>query len=181
VKINRLRDKCVERYTREYENSENEVHVKYLCYCKHKMDNTDRKNILRKDAVILGNIVDEGVKRILGMQVDTISKKVGKYTVYGTPDIIVDGKVIDIKFSAYPRKQAGTHDIMQMKLYLWLYDVDVGYLWYLIPKEFQEFEVSGAYSDEEVIRLIENHTSPRWDWECNSKYCELYPCKNVIK
>jgi len=161
----------------DYETRENEWHVKQLCYCRHKMMNQGVEEVMKKEPVIIGVAVDRLVKDVLG-GAEPIKREVGKYTVIGTPDLVIDDKVIDVKFAMFPKKKASDHDLMQVKMYLWLLDVDEGYLWYISPQGSAEYRVFPSYVDEDIIRIIENPKYPLWSWEC--KFCSLYPCEHRL-
>ncbi len=168
MRLNEFIDVYADRVTREYEMSETKFHCKQLCYCRRRVKLEDKSKVLRVPAVVIGILVDMGIEEILGRGKKVYRKKVGKYNVIGTPDI-VDGDVVETKFTAYAPKAPREHDVMQLKMYLWLINKDVGYLWYFSPQKYVEFEVGSEYTDIDVLGFIENPKYPMWLWEC--KHC----------
>jgi len=163
---------------RDYEVGGKVWHVRALCYCRFKVLNEPWEVVASKDAVMIGQLVHMGVEKVTGYKAEVYRKEVGEYVVYGTPDLY-DGELVEVKFTAYAPKEPRDHDVLQLKLYLWLLDEERGYLWYLSPWESKEFEIEASLTDEDVVRLIEYPLIPMWpEWEC--KRCSLYPCKYVL-
>ena len=158
------------KFKRVYENGGDKWHVKALCYCRYKVLNEPYEVVASKPAVAIGQLVHYAVERLSQYEAKTFEKSVGKYTVYGTPDLY-DGDVVEVKFTRFVPKEPRPHDVLQLRLYLWLLGLERGYLWYLSPDDWVEFEVKGSVSDEDVIELIENPKYPMWSWEC--KHCSL--------
>ena len=179
MRLSDFKELCKKKLKRkDYEVGENEWHIKQLCYCRYRMLNENTENILSKEPVIIGIALDRLAKDIIGVEDKVFSKEVDKYTVYGTPDLIFDDKVVDIKFSMFSRKVPNEHDVMQVRLYMWLLGLGKGELWYISPTGSSEFDIKPSYSDDSVIYLIENPKNPMWEFEC--RYCSLHPCKYVL-
>jgi len=171
MRLEDFKELYMRRTKRDYVNTENEFHVKYLCYCRHKMENQSYEEVASKDPVMIGQLVHAGVDYVTRYNSKRVFRKeVGKYVVFGTPDLY-DGEVVEVKFTGYAPKDVREHDALQLKLYLWLLDERKGYLWYFSPRETKEFEVEGGITDEDVVRLIEHPLMPMWSWEC--KYCSI--------
>jgi len=175
VDLSKFREMCYEEFKRDYYMDESTYHAKALCYCRHKMMNQSYDEVMKSDMVILGLLVDRGIGSVMRNSFKVYSKKVGKYTVKGTPDYFEDGNLVEYKFTMYTPKSPRPHDIMQVKMYMWLVGVDSAKIWYFSSKGIAEFDVEGAYNDDDVLRIIENPRNPMWNWEC--RYCSLYPCK----
>ena len=156
---------------RKYEIGENDWHAKALCFCRKKVLEQRFVDIAMKELVVLGILVHRGVSSVIGYEEKVFSKKVGKYTIYGTPDIVNGEDVIEVKFTSRLPSEPREFDVMQLKIYLWLLDKEKGYLWYFSPYGFAEYEVSGKFTDEDILNLIENPKTPLWSWEC--RYCNL--------
>jgi len=136
---------------------------------------------MRKPSVVVGHLVHMGIDVITEYESKVFRKEVGKYIVKGTPDLFDGESVVEIKFTGYaPSKKPREPDVLQLRLYLWLLDVDVGYLWYFSPIRITEFEVNDPATDEEVLELIENPRIPMWgEEEC--MHCVAFPCVHVLR
>lgn len=178
MRFDEFRKLYMKKMERDYEQRGNEWHAKMLCYCRHRVLNEPYEVVASKDTVMVGQLIHIGVEEIAEYVSRVYRKKAGGYVVYGTPDLIVDGELVEIKFTVYPPKEPREHDVMQLRIYMWLLDKDKGYLWYISPFGSREFEVEGKYDDDYVVWLIENPQYPMHRFEC--KYCSLYPCKYTI-
>lgn len=162
---------CKEKFKRTYEVGGKKWHVKALCYCRYKVLNEPYEVVASKPIVMIGQIVHYAVERLCQYEAKTYFKKILDYEVYGTPDLVLGNNVVEVKYTMYPPENPRPHDVLQLKLYLWLLDKEIGYLWYLSNNEFKEFEVINTLSDDDVVSLIEKPKYPFWEWEC--KYCSL--------
>ena len=175
MRVSEFKERCKEFFKRDYRHEGNEWHAKQLVYCRHKVLNQSYEEVSNKPSVLIGQLVHLAVDRVLMNSGRVYTKEVGKYKIIGTPDVVMDYPV-EVKFTSYaPKTKPREHDVMQLKIYMWLLDCDVGYIWYLSPGAWVDFEVRGKMSDEDIVRLIEEPKYPMWSWECN--HCSLYPCK----
>jgi len=174
MRLEEFKKMCVERMRREYTVGGRVWHAKSLCYCRKKVLEEPFENVAQKEPVLVGVLVHMGVDEVTGYEGKVYSKRVGDYIVKGTPDLIMDGELVEIKFTVYPPKEPREHDVLQLRIYMWMFDKDRGYLWYLSPFGFREFEVEGAITDDDIVDLIENPRIPFWDFEC--KYCSVSDC-----
>ena len=137
----------------------------------------------------IGNAVHEKIQDFLikiGWKVEVShTKSYESYTLWGRCDAINKDKtkLIEIKHSSFLPSQPKENDVLQVKIYLNLFDVEVGYLWYVSPDGFKEFVVEDRVEDEEIVNeeivnLIENSEKPMWDWEC--RYCSVKNCKKEV-
>ena len=176
MKLDEFKEFLKEYFKRsDYIHDGKRWHVKQLCFCRYKVLNEPYEAVASKERVLVGQLIHKAIDRIIGYQGESYVKKVGDYEVVGTPDLIIGDKLIEIKFTTKVPKEPRMHDSMQLRLYMWLLDKDVGYLWYISPDEWREFEIRGKMSDKEVIYHIENPRMPMWSWECRT--CSLYPCE----
>lgn len=170
---------CKHRYLRsDYVQKDNVWHAKQLCYCRHRVLNEKPEEVMSKASVLIGCMIHEVVSEIIGYPAETYRKKVGNYVVVGSPDLVFSDRVVEVKYATYPVKDAKSHDILQLKVYLWLMGMKYGYLWYITPFGWSEFKVESDLSEGDILDLIEKPKYPFWSWEC--KYCSMYPCKYVI-
>jgi len=171
MRLSEFRERYKEVMKREYRIGGNVWHAKALCYCRKRMLEEGYDEVADKDPVMIGQLVHIGVDEITGYESEVYMVKVKDYVIKGTPDLFKDGDLVEIKFTVYPPKEPREHDVLQLRIYMWMLGLDRGYLWYLSPFGSKEFEIKGALTDEEVIDLIENPQYPRWKWECT--YCSL--------
>ncbi|MET1101500.1 MAG: CRISPR-associated protein Cas4 [Pyrodictiaceae archaeon] len=85
----------------------------------------------------------------------------------GSPKFIVEIKTARHFHSTMPLE----HHILQLKIYLELFNVDKGILIYVTPEKIAEYSVvRGGIDIEKLLReTISNTVHPRYEWEC--KYC----------
>lgn len=172
MRLEEFRKLYMEKVRRkDYVQKENEWHAKMLCYCRKRVLEEPYEIIADKDPVMIGQLVHIGVDNVVEYESVVYKKEIEDYIIYGTPDLFMNGELVEIKFTVYPPKQPREHDMMQLKIYMWLLGVDYGYLWYLSPFGSKEFEVEGGYEDEDIVKLIEEPRYPMWPWEC--KNCSL--------
>lgn len=174
MRLSEFKQMVADLMKREYTIGGKQWHAKSLCYCRKKVLEQDYYDVMANDIVVLGTLVHLGVDAITRYEGNVFKKEVGGYIVKGTPDLMNGDDIIEVKFTAYLPKEAREHDILQLKIYLWLLDMDKGYLWYLTPFGFREFEVESTLTDEDILDLIEKPRIPFWDWEC--KYCKVVDC-----
>jgi len=174
MRLSEFKERYKETMKRNYTIGGNVWHAKALCYCRKRMLEEGYDDVADKDPVMIGQLVHIGVDEITGYESEVYVVKVKDYVIKGTPDLFKDGDLVEIKFTVYPPKEPREHDVLQLRIYMWMLGLERGYLWYLSPFGSKEFEIEGALTDEEVIDLIENPKIPAWDWEC--KYCSIYDC-----
>jgi len=99
-----------------------------------------------------------------------LSKVIEGFEVVGRVDAMDDEYIYELK-TGLDHKGDKPNDVhlMQVKLYMWLADYQKAKIIYVTHGRFCEYEVTGAYTDIDVLRLIKNWESPRFKWECS--YC----------
>jgi len=147
------------------EHEENTYRIKELTMCRERLEATPHEEIINKPLVVLGTLIDIGIKQLLHYEPKTYSKKVNQYTVHGNPDIVFENKVVEIKFSI--RKILKEWDLLQLRLYMWITDIDKGELWYFTPLGQETYEITNPATTLEVLDLIEKPRMPMWRWECD--------------
>jgi len=155
------------------------VHVSLLIRCRRYRELMARHDILfnPSPSMMLGEIVHEGVKsfsiteKLEGYEVMEERKINGK-TIVGIADILYENEVVEIKFTrAHRDNRPLEHHLMQLRLYMWLFNRPRGRLVYVTPDRLCEYEIDNPMSDDEVIMLLEDESSPKWpEWECS--YCD---------
>lgn len=174
-----------ERQKERWESYRNGIiHITDLVRCKERLRLLQEYPMLYKlePYYLLANLLHEGTElrlsRLMKCKTELdydgpFTKTIGEFTLTGKPDIIMDdGTVVDLKFPRdVKNNQPNEHHVMQVRLYLWLLDKEKGKLVYLTPNKSVEFEIEGKPDDDEVLLIIDQWTSPRWDWECS--YCEF--------
>ncbi len=103
-----------------------------------------------------------------------------EYTINGWPDYYDGQRVIELKFTSHPIREADQKHIQQVRMYMWLTGAKEGYLLYVTPRRIYEFKISEPMSDEEVASLIRDWPSPRDPSECSQctfrnvcPYCKI--------
>jgi len=145
-------------------------------------------NLKPEPRIVIGRLVHESLQRYLeerGAEIDPILKREieDDLVIIGIPDAIIDEKIIEIKFTIsqepFQEQVPMVHHFWQTEMYLWLaqeYDIEKGYIWYLSPDQFAEFEVTLNKKDErkikDLINLYLRGERPDWlEWIC--KTCPL--------
>lgn len=153
-----------------------------MCWNKSRLSrqNPDANaGIIKVPSVLIGSCLDDGIVNLISNHTDidveyevSKQKTVGDYTIRGRCDMILDGQIIEIKFTRYLPESPRMHHIIQCRIYCWLYDVDNVLLWYFSPDGYREFNIERiGMSDENILNLIEEELSPRYSWECG--YCQF--------
>jgi len=141
-------------------------------------------------AGILGELVHRGLESILKIEGYKAEVEVEKeksvevegrnYIIRGRADVILrreeninEGLIIEIKTARRDEGIPQKHHMMQLRLYLWLFEFNKGVLLYITPDRITEYLVEGALDTATVIRLVEENIrlspAPRYVWECS--YC----------
>ncbi|MHA1287723.1 MAG: hypothetical protein ACTSPB_10010 [Candidatus Thorarchaeota archaeon] len=136
------------------------------------------EDVSKKPAVVVGVLIDYAVKQIVGYDEMVFCRDVGGHRVFGTPDLIVDGCVVEVKFSRV--KNASKPYMIdaymrQVALYKWLVGLDCGKLWVFTPYDYAEIDVDYVVDDDIVLRYIEKPECPRFVEEC--RYCGREDCE----
>ncbi|RLE49014.1 MAG: hypothetical protein DRJ18_00615 [Candidatus Methanomethylicota archaeon] len=131
---------------------------------------------LMKPALMLGELAHMGLQMFLaegyGESEVEANKQVGDYVVKGRCDAIVDGVVYELKTCRAVPQSPLPHHVLQLRLYLWLFERQQGVLLYVAPDGVVSYNVECPLDDQQVLELIEMPESPRWpEWECS--YCEF--------
>ncbi|MCS7111361.1 MAG: CRISPR-associated protein Cas4 [Ignisphaera sp.] len=184
--------KVAEAKKRLEEKLRNEIYVTDLIYCplKYKYQKLYKELALGtafSPITLYGEIIHQGLERLLQLLfgMDNIKVEVeyeksvrtnldnNTYIIKGRVDAIVKDYIIEIKSSSSDKNLPHEHHITQARLYLWLSNLNKALLIYITPSRIVEFQVKGAVSDEELIKLVETvitgRPAPRYSWEC--RYC----------
>ena len=126
--------------------------------------------LMRKPPLLLGEIVQRGVKAYLPKDVEEeriFYKTLGDIAVIGTPDFYSEFRksVYELKFTRGNPKPL-EHHRLRANMYKWLSNAEHSYLLYYSPRGFTEFEVDEEFDEKHVKALMENWKTPMWDWEC---------------
>ena len=106
-----------------------------------------------------------------------IVKEVDGVYIVGTPDILTDDSVIDIKTTSQSVSKPRDEHVVQVNVYMWMTNRKKGYLVYIIRNEnIRIFEVE---YDEKLIELFLHHAKklaecftkkqapkPEYGWRC---------------
>ena len=185
--LNGILDKLAHSRTEEGRRrkiiDEGDIYVSDLTRCReksmlYKVHPEFGAQILRAPHVLMGILVGEGICNVIKRCCPSArfevskSKSVGDYVVRGRCDMILDNKIVEVKFSRFPVEYPRERDVIQCRLYSFLFDTDETILWYFTPTMLSEFPVERmGMSEENVLNIIENRQSPRWNWEC--MYCNV--------
>ena len=130
--------------------------------------------------LVLGRLIHIAFQAILekeyGAQIEvrkdvTISDNKGnEYEITGRIDAIIGKVGVEIKFSRADFSLPYEHHVMQAKAYNWLFDLDKTILIYFTPDRIAPFVVEDKLEEKDVIRLLTNKNTPKFNWE--RKYCD---------
>ncbi|PWV37632.1 MAG: CRISPR-associated protein Cas4 [Desulfurococcaceae archaeon] len=117
------------------------------------------------NAVVLTEV--EGSRRL------SVPEK-GDVEVRGRSDVIIEiGGArfgVEIKSARSDTKIPLEHHIDQVRLYNWLFNLNLTYLVYITHERITQYPIDQRATEEEVISRIMSKTYPRYQWEC--KYCD---------
>jgi len=146
-----------------------------ICSCPKKREFSVifpelRDSISLKPSVMIGELIELAVKDILSLKGLDLHKTIGRYVIFGGIDMYDPNTntVFDIKYTTGEPLPKEEH-ALRVAVYKWLAETDKGYLIYISPRGFREFEVKKSLSDDDIIDLIENSRIPKWKNECS--YC----------
>jgi len=158
---------------------ENSYAVYEVLECKAKVEFTRSLpytivSTFMSPSSIIGLLVHEGFGSIFSDVCSTYCKVYSKevevdgvkYVINGWPDYYDGYRVIELKYTSHPVKEPENRHIQQVRMYLWLTEARKGYLLYITPRKVYEFEIDNPMTNEEVVELIKNWTSPRDPSEC---------------
>jgi CRISPR/Cas system-associated exonuclease Cas4 (RecB family) len=86
---------------------------------------------------------------------------------------------IEVKYLTSLESVPREHHVLQLRIYLWLVGKAKGELTYVSPQGVKSYSVNTPLTDEEIIQLIGEEKTPRWEWECG--YCEYKQFCNKTK
>ncbi len=152
-----------------YEVLECKAKAKFMRAMPHMIVST-----LVNPSSLIGLLLHEGLNEILRQEnrtrVFTKSVNVNNtaFRINGWPDYYDGGKVIEIKFTTRPISEPEQRHVQQTRMYMWLTDVMEGYLIYITPRRVVEFKIESPMTDDEVVKVIKEWSSPRYDNECTT-------------
>ncbi len=125
-------------------------------------------------STILGSLVHLGLESILSNELNAEievkgEKKIGDHKIVGKIDAKLGKVGIEIKTSRADFEIPYEHHILQARIYNWLFDLEKTVLVYVTPDRITEFVVEEDIDEDEIVKLIVDKVSPRYDWEC--RYC----------
>ena len=161
---------------------ENEYYVTDL-NCLHQKDHRNksiddgtyfkyREWKLKRHKVILGILFHRGIETLFETTEQFIQIELGKYVLYGRPDIIEDKKVIEIKYTSKISDEKIDSYVLQAGLYAYALDLPRAEIHILTPYTYKVVEVNrnmiaGAVRIAQWI--LEEKVAPRfkfWCWYC---------------
>ena len=168
--------RAVEHMKEKYKRVPDAIHTFELVRCanKRKMEQIYpilAERLLYKPPIQLGEFIHMGIESLAGLDKiqRTVEKRVAGYRIVGRPDILTKDGVYDLKWTSRLPTEVMKHHKLKASVYAWLCERPKGYVIYINPRGFREFEVEPAtYND--VARLIKEPKIPMWpEWECS--YC----------
>lgn len=166
-----------EHYAHTTFRQPNVVYVSELVQCKQKAQFYKKfpEIYQLEPRFFLGKIVHRGLQQFLQEEYNAeieveVEKAIDDVILSGRIDAIVNDTVIEIKYvSDVYKNEPNEHHVLQVKIYMWLTELEKGKLIYISPKKLIEFDVVGKATDDEILMLYDTWKSPRYEWECN--YC----------
>lgn len=186
-----------------HSKEENVIYVTDLVRCPLKVKfEREYKELIMSEilspSAILGDLVHKGLESILKIEGYEIFSEVEKekivvvdgkeFKIKGRADVILKKEneliILEIKTARRDEGIPQRHHILQLRIYLWLFDANKGILLYITPDRVTEFPIEGAIETNSVIRMVEENLklspSPRYSWECS--YCIFSKiCPNKVK
>ena len=174
-----VKQKYEEQIKKLMEKQDNEIWVSELVQCKQKSTFAKQFYFLFtiEPRLILGEIVHRGflewLKEEFGYNIEVeVKTEFEGYVISGRVDAMNSDEVIEVKYAADVKdNQPYEHHVQQLRIYMWITQAKRGKLLYITPQRILEFEVTTPMRDDEVLMLIDNWKSPRYEWEC--KYCSF--------
>ena len=146
-----------------------------LCSCPKKRELAAafpelRDTISLKPPVMIGEMIELAVKTLLNLKGLDLHKTIGRYVIFGGIDMYdPDTKsVYDIKYTTGDPIPKDEH-VLRVAVYKYLAETDKGYLLYISPRGFKEYQVTRTLDDSSIVKLIQNNKAPMWSKEC--MYC----------
>ena len=175
-------------YMREkYKRVPEAIHVHDLTRCSNKRVMEERypelaEKTLFVPSVQIGQALHTFVQALptIDRAEQVFERRVNRHLVVGSPDIVTEDAVYELKFRQRLYDKPLEHDVWRSSIYAWLANKPYGHIIYLNPREFREW-VGTPVSTETVLYLIEHPKSPRWDWECRLCPFALYCPLRVLK
>nr|WP_234097619.1 CRISPR-associated protein Cas4 [Sulfolobus islandicus] len=172
---------------KQHQRNEGEVYVTDLVRCplkaKYELLYPELKDAeAYTPSFILGDLVHKGLEEFLKEKFNAELEVEGAkqlqidgktITLKGRADALTNDYVIEIKSSRADRGLPHEHHILQLRLYLWLFNKSKGVLVYITPDRITEYEINNPPDEAEVLELVEDFmkakNAPKFKWECG--YC----------
>jgi len=159
------------------EKKDNEIWVTELVQCKLKSVYAKEYPIAISDnlSLLIGELVHKGFLEWLAKELNAkieveVQRQYRNFVIKGRIDALTDDCVYEVK---YMKEHLGDepleHHVRQLRLYMWMVDVQHGKLIYITNNRFCEYDVDRPIVDSDVEVLLHTWDAPRYDWEC--KYC----------
>jgi len=121
---------------------------------------------------ILGELIHLAIRNLTGSRDEVYERgiEVGdvRFLIVGSPDVVLEDKLLEIKYQTGIVELPQEHHVRQSRLYAWLTKKPCE-LVYITPQGIKGF-VLEPYTDDEVMRIITEDKFPIWEeWECS--YC----------
>ena len=186
VSVKRI-DQIFSEMSRKYIESREELRAKYqregktllfvheLCECSYKREMRQRFPDIEKAETYnprfaVGQLIEEALK--IRFQNE------GNYNY--TKELVVDGKTyvisgmvdiidpetetpIEVKYQTFLQGKLYEHHVLQLRLYMWLINAKKGELIYVSPERIKSFIIRKPLTNREVIKLIKEEKTPRWN------------------
>ena len=178
-----LLEKLYKHLYAKYEEPRGLVKEKYgdKVVFAHEITRCPRKNEFEKKfpwmavavrlrpAIMVGELVHEGLAKLFDPP-RSVCKPAGDYVICGSADAMINGYPVEIKFQRRAPESPKDHHLDRIKVYMWLYDKEKGYLIYITPENLSSYVITSKPSEAEIISMIERKVYPRYLWEC--RLCE---------
>jgi len=146
------------------------VECSYKKVLREKYPDLEKANIYNPRFVI-GKMIEEIIRNYFGGNKIVKQKSVDNDIILaGAADIVKDNKIIEVKYQTALVDVPLKHHVLQLQLYLWLFEFSKGELLYISPEGIRAIEVEKQIDLQDVLALIKQEKIPRWpEWECS--YC----------
>ena len=174
-----LLQQWMEQISHYMHKEDNVIWVSDLIRCKKKAELSNKHFYIFKPEpyFVMANLIHIGLQKWLqdnyNFEIEKeFEKKIEEFVIRGRVDAIDSNTVIEIKCTKDVKdNKPYEHHVLQLRLYLWLTGREHGKLIYITPNKLLEFDIHETMDDDEVLLLIDNWKSPRYEWECS--YCDF--------
>jgi len=135
---------------------------------------------------LVGDIIHKGIQAIFDGALDAKFEVDGEIVlnsakIRGRADMLMEDRVVDFKFVRSTYRIPHLHHLLQVRLYMRMFNKPKGSLLYVATDRITEIDetvepcLAKPMTDEEIVMLLTQKNAPMWaEWECS--VCQFSPC-----